>query len=38
MLLERTAGFEVTDEGAVRYRPNLVLRGLERLPITLVPS
>jgi cytochrome P450 len=37
-LLDRTAGFSVSDESAVRYRPNLVLRGLEHLPITLVPS
>ena len=33
-LLDRTTSFAVADAGAVRYRPNLVLRGLEHLDVT----
>jgi cytochrome P450 len=33
-LLDRTSSFEVADDETVRYRPNLVLRGLARLDVT----
>lgn len=33
-LLDRTRSFTLADAGVVRYRPNLVLRGLEHLDVT----
>ncbi len=33
-LLDRTSSFALADAGVVRYRPNLVLRGLEHLDVT----
>jgi len=35
-LLSRTSSFGLADAGALRYRPNLVLRGLERLELSVV--
>ena len=37
-LLDRTESFALADQGDVRYRPNFVLRGLERLDVTAVPA
>ena len=37
-LLDRTSTFMVADGATVRYRPNLVLRGLERLDVTVVAA
>jgi len=37
-LLDRTEGFSLADDGQVRYRPNFVLRGLERLDVTAVAA
>jgi cytochrome P450 len=37
-LLDRTSEFAVEDASTVRYRPNLVLRGLERLDLALVAA
>lgn len=36
-LLAATSELSLPDEGVVAYRPNLVLRGLERLDVTVVP-
>jgi cytochrome P450 len=37
-LLDRTQTIRLADDGAVRYRPNLVLRGLERLDVEVVAA
>jgi cytochrome P450 len=37
-LLDRTDQIRVADGGVVRYRPNLVLRGLERLDVEVVAA
>jgi cytochrome P450 len=37
-LLDRTSEVRLADAGTLRYRPNLVLRGLERLDVEVVPA
>lgn len=37
-LLDRTSAIRLAEDGVVRYRPNLVLRGLERLDVEVVAA
>jgi cytochrome P450 len=37
-LLDRTESIRLANDGVVRYRPNLVLRGLERLDVDVVAA